>query len=134
MGSNFAIASPRFPVGATSDIANEIAEELLNLSFTGHSARYIASDEIGTAEIAEAVGKAIGKPELQWVPFADSDALNGMLQAGLPEEMAKNYVEMGAALNTGVMQSDYLAHRPSTFGKVKLNDFANVFAAAYKAN
>ena len=134
MGSNFAIASPRFPVGATSDFANEIAEELLNLSFTGHTARYMASDEIGTNEIAAAVGKAIGKPDLQWVPFGDSDALNGMLQAGLPEEIAKNYVEMGAALNTGVMQTDYLAHRPATFGKVKLNDFANIFAAAYNTN
>jgi len=134
MGSNFAIESPRFPVGATSDIANEIAEELLNLNFTGHSARYMASDEIGTTEIAAAVGKAIGKPDLQWIPFADSDALNGMLQAGLPEEMAKNYVEMGAALNTGVMQSDYLAHRPKSFGKVKLKDFVSLFAEAYKSS
>jgi len=134
MGGNFTIASPKFPVGATSDIAEVVAEELLNLSFTGQSVRYIASDEIGTADVAVAIGKAIGKPDLPWISFSDADALNGMLQAGLPEEIAKNYVEMGAALNTGIMQSDYLAHRPASFGKVKLNDFASAFAAAYKAN
>ena len=58
-------------------------------------------------QIASAIGQAIGKPELAWVEFTDEQALGGMLQAGLPEEVAKNYVEMGGALRSGKMSEDY---------------------------
>jgi hypothetical protein len=54
-----------------------------------------------------------------------------MLGAGLSEETAKNYVEMGVALRTGQMTADYWKHRPTTLGKIKLADFAKVFAAVY---
>ena len=50
------------------------------------------------------------------------------------EEVAKNYVEMGEAVNTGIMYEDYWKNHPSTLGKTKLADFAKVFAAAYSAN
>jgi uncharacterized protein YbjT (DUF2867 family) len=114
-----------------SDIAAVAAEELSSLSFSGKSVRYIASDEKTTTEIAQTLGKAIGKNDLPWVDFKDEDALNGMKQAGLSEEIAKNYVEMGAALRSGAMIKDYLSHRPATLGKVKLNDFAKSFSQAY---
>ena len=56
-----------------------------------------------------------------------------MIQAGLPEEIAKNYAEMGNALQTGVMAEDYWKHRP-VLSKIKLEDFAKEFAAVYKSN
>jgi len=113
-----------------NDIAAVAAEELLDLEFKGKSFRYIAGDERNTGEIAKVLGGAIGKPELPWVQFKDEDSLNGMLKAGLPKETAVNYVEMGTAIASGEMYSDYFKHKPS-LGPTKLEDFAKEFAGAY---
>jgi uncharacterized protein YbjT (DUF2867 family) len=130
MGSNFEVSDNKFPIVDPSDIAAVAADALLNLDFTGHTVRYIASDEVSTAGIAATIGAAIGKPELNWVKFTDEQSLDGMRQAGLPEEIAVNYTEMGAALDNGSMTADYWKNRPS-LGKIKLADFAKQFAAAY---
>ncbi len=115
----------------THDIAEIAADELLSLSFTGKSIRYIASDEKTTDEVASILGKAIGKPDLKWINFSDADTLGGMLQNGVPEEVAKNYTEMGAAMHSGEMASEYNKSRSDSFGKNNFESFAPVFAAAY---
>lgn len=131
IGSNFSIPDGRFPIVDPSDIAAVAAEALLKLEFRGVSHRYIASDEVGTDKIAAVLGKAIGKPDLQWIRFTDEQALGGMLQAGLAKDVSENYVEMGQAMDSGKMFEDYWNNRPATLGKVKLEDFAKEFAAAY---
>lgn len=113
------------------DIAEVAAEELMNLSFTGKSIRYIASDERTTNEVAAVLGKVIGKNDLPWVNFIDEESFAGMQQAGVPDEIAKNYTEMGAAVRSGEMFSDYNANRPTSWGKTKLEDFAQYFAEVY---
>ena len=114
------------------DIAAAASEELTSLSFKGHSIRYVISDERTTTDIAKILGTAIGKLELPWIDFKDEDSLAGMLGAGLPEEIAKNYVEMGKAVREGSMFEDYNAHKASVkISKTKLEDFAKEFAAAY---
>lgn len=133
IGNNFSLPAGQFPIVHTSDIAAVAAEALLQLSFKGHGVRYIASDEVGTDEIAAALGKAIGKPELPWVKFPDDQAKAGIMQAGLSESAADNLVEMGHALGSGIAATDYWKNRP-VLGKVKLADFAQEFAAAYNTN
>jgi uncharacterized protein YbjT (DUF2867 family) len=115
-----------------NDIAETAAAELLTLNFTGKSIRYIVSDERTSREIAAVLGAAIGKPGLPYVEFRDEDALKGAVQAGLPEEVASNYVEMGSALRSGEMIADYKKH-PMALSKTKLEDFAKEFAVAYAA-
>lgn len=132
-GGNFSVTDNKFPLVDPADIAAVAARELLDLNFAGHSIRYIASDEVSTNDIAATIGREIGKPGLQWVPFTDEQSFDGMVQAGLPEEVARNYVEMGAAINSGIMSEDYWRHHPEELGKTKLPDFAKVFAAAYNA-
>ncbi len=132
MGANFGGENLKVVMVHPTDIAEVAAEELSSLNFTGHSIRYIASDERTTDEIASEIGKVIAKPELKWVVFTDEDALKGMIQAGLPEEVAKNYEEMNHSLQSGKMFEDYWKNRPSTLQKTKLEDFAKIFAAAYK--
>ncbi|MBL0336248.1 MAG: NAD(P)H-binding protein [Chitinophagaceae bacterium] len=132
IGSNFGGDGFKLPMSSTDDIAAAAFEELTGLSFTGHSARYLVSDELGTSEIAGVLGSAVGKPELPWVSFTDEQAHGGMIQAGLNPEVAKNYVEMGAALRSGVMQADFIRSRPAQTGKVKFADFATVFAQVYQ--
>jgi uncharacterized protein YbjT (DUF2867 family) len=133
IGGNYAIREDKFPVVSPADIADVAAEELLALDFTGHSVRYFASDEVSTGKIASVLGAAVGKPDLAWIQFTDEQALSGMIQAGLPEEIAKNYVEMNQSLHNGKLTEEYFKHRPAHFGKIKLQDFSKTFAAAYSA-
>ena len=134
VGSNFGGPGYTMTLVHTRDIAEVALQELLNLDFTGQRVRYIVSDERTTDEIARVLGEAIGKPELPWIPFTDEQQKQGMLQAGLNEEMASQYVKMGEALRTGRMQEDYFANRTGQLSKTKLEDFVrSEFAPAVQA-
>ncbi|HNP22432.1 MAG TPA: NAD(P)H-binding protein [Panacibacter sp.] len=115
-----------------ADIAEVAVDALLGLSFSGHNVKYIAGDEKNGAEISAALGTAIGKPQLPWIVFSDDQNLQGAILAGLPEEVAKNYTEMGAAMRTGYMFEDYYKNRPA-LSKIKLADFASEFAEVFNA-
>ena len=130
MGANYG-QNTKMILVHPNDIAEVAAKELEDLLFKGKSIRYIASDEKTTGEVAAIIGKAIGRPELTWVNFKDEDSLAGMIQAGLSEEIAMNFTEMGAAIRNGEMASDYNANPPLNFGKSNLESFAPYFAAVY---
>ncbi len=130
LGANF--GENAFPMVHPADIADAAAEELLNLSFTGHSIRYIVGDEKSGADIAKVIGEAINKPGLPWIVFSDGQSLEGAIQAGLNEEVAKNYTEMGSAIRSGEMSAEYNQNKPS-FSKIKLADFAKEFAQAFNS-
>ncbi|MFD0750100.1 NAD(P)H-binding protein [Mucilaginibacter calamicampi] len=131
IGSNFGANKPLVMVDP-EDIA-AIAAENIEKGFTGISVLYIGGDKRTLSEVAAELGKAIGKPELPWVEFTDEQAYDGMRGAGLPEDIAKNYVEMGAAIRTGLIWDDFDLDNAELIGKTKLEDFAVKFAAAYKA-
>ncbi len=132
MGSNF--GDDKLVLVHTDDIAQVALQNLLNLDFTGTQIQYIASDERTGTEIAKVLGEAVGKPETPWVVFSDEQSKQGMLGAGLNDEMANGYTTMGVALREGTMQADYFENRPVTLGKTKLEDFAkNEFAPAFNA-
>ena len=132
MGSNFGNSDEKLVLVHTSDIADVVAEELLGLKFTGHTVRYIASDERHPKEIAQLLSAAIGKPGTPWVEFTDEQALKGMLQSQLPATIANGYMELGIAMRTGKMQEDYWKNKPS-LGKVKLENFVMEFVAVYNS-
>ena len=116
-----------------ADIADAAAKALLALDFTGLSIEYVVSDEKTPTEIAAILGAAIGKPELPWVDFTDEQNHGGMVQAGLSEEVAKNYTEMGTAVKSGEMATDYLSKPKPVFGKRNLAEFAKTFAVIYNS-
>jgi|SRR5690242_6750445 uncharacterized protein YbjT (DUF2867 family) len=113
------------------DIAAVIAEEM-EKPFSGRHIRYIASDEISPNETAKILGEAIGKPDLKWQEIPDDQILKGMLAAGMNTEIAKGLVEMNAGRRNDVLYEDYHKHKPA-LGKVKLADFAKVFATVYNS-
>ena len=133
MGANVGGPTLKIAMVLPEDIAEVAAEELVGLGFSGHTVRYIASDERTTDEIASLIGNAVGKPDLKWIVFSDADALNGMLQAGVPEEAAKNYAEMNQSMQLGNMYADYWKNHPAKLEKTKLEDFVKVFAAIYNS-
>ncbi len=131
IGSNY--SDIILPMIHPADIAVAAFEELSALAFKGKNIRYIAGDERSTGDIAKVLGEAIGKPDLKWVRFKDEDALNGILKAGIPKNVAENFVEMGQAIASGEMVSDFNKHKPS-ISKIKLEDFAREFAAVYASS
>ena len=128
MGANF--GDNPVPLVHPADVAEAAAEELLNLTFAGHSVRYIVGDEKTGAEVAKIIGEAVNKPGLPWIVFTDEQNIEGAKQAGLSEEVAKNYTELGKAMRTGEMMEDYYRNK-SSFSNINFKDFAAEFAGAF---
>jgi uncharacterized protein YbjT (DUF2867 family) len=128
-GSNYP-ASTLMPLVHPVDIASAVAEELVRKP-AGSEVRYIVGDIRTGTDIAKTLGKAIGKPELPWVEFTDNQAVQGMTQAGLPEEIAGLYAEMGAGFRNGSITEDFVKQGSPVTGKVKLESFAADFARAF---
>ncbi|GEJ45194.1 NAD(P)H-binding protein [Chryseobacterium sp. ON_d1] len=129
IGGNYP-ESVEIPVVHPNDIAKAAAEELVKAEHI-NNIRYIVSDIRKASDFAKVLGTSIGKPDLPWVAFSDEDSLNGMLQAGLPEDMAKLYVEMGRGIRTGVVQKDFIDHGSPVTGSVKLEEFAEEFSSRF---
>jgi NmrA-like family. len=131
IGSNFSQRTA-IPLVHPKDIAYAAAQELTN-DTKGKNVRYIVSDVRSGEDFAQVFGNAIGDTNLSWTEFGDEDSLNGMLQAGLPREIAELYTEMGRGIRTGVVQKDFIKHGSLTTGKTKLEDFAKEFANHYSS-
>ncbi|MCW3089182.1 MAG: NAD-dependent epimerase/dehydratase family protein [Ferruginibacter sp.] len=132
MGGNFGGNEEKLVLAHTNDIAEAAVQELSELNFSGHSVRYIASDEKTTNEIAEILSAAANK-ETPWVLFSDEQALEGAKQAGFSETLAEAFTTMGKAIREGKMQEDYWKNHP-TLSHTKLEDFAKEFEQAFNAN
>jgi uncharacterized protein YbjT (DUF2867 family) len=130
LGSNYAIDSTLKMVHP-EDIAKAAFQAVIT-PFESNSVQYVVSSEHTLSEVTAALGTAIGKPELQWVEFTDEQNYEGMVQAGMPQEVARVYTEMGAAVRRGILWSDYKINGSVT-GKVTLADFAEEFAGVYNS-
>jgi uncharacterized protein YbjT (DUF2867 family) len=120
------------PLVHPKDIAKAAAEELKKSS-DGKKVRYIVSDLRPASDLSKVFGNAIGKPELPWVEFKDEESLNGMLQAGLPQEIAELYTEMGRGIRTCIVQKDFIEHGSVVDGEIKLEKFAEEFAEKFNS-
>lgn len=124
-------ADLRFPVVATKDIAEYAAKRLLALDFKGHNVQdLLGAREVTYPEMAKVYGKAIGKPDLQYVEFPYDDfkkSLMGVL--GASESVADNFNEFIQALNAGrVIVAKRTAESTTP---TSIEDFAATFAYVY---
>jgi hypothetical protein len=88
-----------FPMIATQDIAARAAEAF-DADLPNHSAHLLLGPRNYTmTEATQAIGQAIDKPDLPYVPFSYEDAFKGMLQGGLSESIAGLYDEMTRNMN-----------------------------------
>lgn len=127
IGTNYG-GDDRLILVAPADIAAAAAEELQNAS-TAKSIRYVASDIRTANQVAGILGAAIGKHDLEWRIFTNEQVQRSMEERGVPTHSIANIVELGASLHSGAL---YEQHEPIPLGKVKLEDFAKEFAAAFK--
>ncbi|GAB4019353.1 NAD(P)H-binding protein [Spirosoma koreense] len=129
IGTNYGGADKLILV-APVDIATAAAEEL-QTSTSGSNVRYVVSDERTCDDVAQALGAAVGIPDLTWITFTDAQTQQGLEQNGTPASIAASLVELGAAIHSGVLQSDYQQQKSTEMGKVKLADFAREFATVF---
>ena len=125
-------ADDKIPWVSPIDIATAIAEEIVT-PLVGRKVGYVASEELTGNETASILGVAIGKPDLKWIIITNEQMLSGLEAAGMNPQIAAGLVEMYASLHSGVLQQDYYRNKPTVMGKVKLEDFAKEFAAAFES-
>jgi uncharacterized protein YbjT (DUF2867 family) len=113
------------------DIAAAIAEEIVT-PLAGRKVRYVASDERTCNDTASVLGAAIGKPDLKWTIVSDEQMQSGLEAVGMNPRIAAGMVEMYAGFHSGLLSEDYYRHKPKVLGKVKLEDFAEEFAATFQ--
>lgn len=130
IGSNYG-GDDKIVMVAPADIAVAAAEEIVKTADVAQ-VRYVASAELTANEAARILGAAIGKPDLKWLTFTNEQTQAGLEQAGIPANIAAKYVDLGASIHSGAMGEDYELHKPVRMGKVKFEDFAKEFAAAFK--
>nr|WP_294862460.1 NAD(P)H-binding protein [uncultured Fluviicola sp.] len=112
------------------DIAEAVAEELINPPTAQLKIRYVGSEEMTCNEAAGIIGTSIGKPWLKWVLISNKQMLQGLKMAKMPQELAETMVEMQAVMHSGAPLKNFHQNNPK-MGKVKLKDFAKEFAAVY---
>lgn len=113
------------------DIAAAVAEEITS-NFTSRKVRYVASEEITYNNLAKVLGDAVGRPDLKWQTLTDEQMESNLVNIGMKPAIAIGMTEMYSAINTGLLYEDYVNNKPTTMGKIKVKDFAEEFAAAYK--
>jgi len=111
------------------DIADTVAQEIVQAN-SNNRIRYVVSDDRTCGEVAAILGKAIGKPGLQWQVLPANQVKQSLLAAGISNNAAENLLELGQATHSGILREDYEKQVPA-FGKVKLEDFAKEFASIY---
>ena len=94
----------KLPMIATRDIGMAAAEALLKLDFSDRQTRELLGQrDIDMTEASAIIGKAIDKPDLQYVPISEEQFQTALIQLGLSQNVASLIVEMTAALNSGHM-------------------------------
>jgi len=96
----------KIPMIATRDIAGAAADALLQLSFKGHQAKELQGQrDLNMGEVTSIIGRAIGKPDLQYTQMPDEAYRSALIQAGLNSDIAAVIAELAEALNSGLIKS-----------------------------
>jgi len=118
---------------ATRDIAAKAAEVLDRADFRGASViEFAGPKDLTLAESTAILGRAIGKPDLKYVQFPYPDAEKAFAGMGMPPATASLMVEMYRGMNEGLVRPEKPI-APAQRTKTTLEEFAAVFAAAFKA-
>jgi uncharacterized protein YbjT (DUF2867 family) len=96
----------KIPLIATRDIGAFAADALLRLEFRNFQAQELLGErDLTMAEAASVIGKAIGKPELQYRQITYDQFRGILLQMGSSQSIADLFVEMSEALNSGYVRA-----------------------------
>jgi len=113
----------RFPMIATVDIAENAAQHLLSLDFTGHTVETILGPEdVSMNEATRALGAALGIPDLPYIEFPPEGVKAALLGIGMSEEFATLLVESQIAISEDRVL-DEVQRTAETTTPTRLEDF-----------
>ncbi len=96
----------KLPMIATRDIGETAANALLNLDFRQKQTRELLGQrDISMTEVAQIIGRAIGKPDLRYTQAPDEQVRPALIQLGMSLNVADLLLEMSTALNSGHMRA-----------------------------
>jgi uncharacterized protein YbjT (DUF2867 family) len=130
MGSPVKPTTP-FSMIATQDIGAYAAKRMAALDFKGHNIQYLLGQrDLNYPKVAQVLGAAIGKPDLQYVEFPADQFKQAMLGMGASESLADNMNIFIKALNEGQVLADAKRTAESTTS-TSIEQFAQTFAHVY---
>lgn len=98
-------ADLKLPMIATRDIGAFAADALLKLNFSGKQTQELLGQrDLDMNEATAIIGKAISKPDLQYVQLLPEQVRSGLLQFGMSGNMADLLLEMSDSLNSGFIR------------------------------
>lgn len=124
------IASPLRPEVSTGliaaeDIAAFAAEKLDKLDFKGKTHQDLLGDRKYTqSEAAQIIGKAIGRPELNYVQYSYEEYKNKLLSIGMSQSRADMITERYKAINEGYFNNSVRTETATT--PTSLESFATI--------
>lgn len=128
----------KLPLIATRDIGAAAAEALLKLNFQGQQTRELLGQrDLDMNEATAIIGKAIEKPDLQYLQMMDEQIRSVFIQMGMSSSFTDLMLEMAGALNSGYMRA--LEPRsarnttPTSFETFVAEQFVPVYQAQAKA-
>lgn len=87
---------------ASKDIGVAAAEALLKLDFKGKQTQELQGQrDLTYTEMAIVIGKAIGKPELDYLRLPDDQVVEAMTSMGMAKNVAALILEMANGINRG---------------------------------
>jgi uncharacterized protein YbjT (DUF2867 family) len=96
----------KLPMIATRDIGAAAADALLKLKFSQKNTRELLGQrDISYNEVAKIIGKATGKPDLDYVQPPNEQVRPALTQMGMSGSMADLLLEMCGSLNSGYMRA-----------------------------
>ncbi len=125
----------KVPMIATRDIGTFAADELLRLEFRGHQTQELLGErDLTMTEVTKVIGKAIGKPELQYRQITYDQFREFLMQMGASQAIADMFVEMSEALNSGHVRALEARSQRNTTPTSYEQFVADEFVPAYQAS
>jgi uncharacterized protein YbjT (DUF2867 family) len=122
-----------FEMIATRDIAAVAARALRERNFKGFVVReFLGERNLTMRQVTKILGDRIGNPNLQYVQISPEDFIAGLLQMGLSENFAGEVEQAFSGIDMGHSRSKE-GRRPENTTPTRFEEFAEVFAQAYKA-
>ncbi len=121
-----------FAMIAAKDIALVASEHLIKRDFSGKSVHELLGErDVSMEEVTKIFGEKIGKPDLNYVQLSPEDAKRGMMDSGLSDDVSDQLVELGQAINDGIIAANQTRTAENTTG-TSIEEFADFFAQVYE--
>ncbi len=121
-----------FAMIAAKDIALVASEHLIKRDFSGKSVHELLGErDVSMEEVTKIFGEKIGKPDLNYVQLSPEDSKRGMMDSGLSDDVSDQLVELGQAINDGIIAANQTRTAENTTG-TSIEEFADFFAQVYE--